>query len=148
MVCLIDNDKANTSRTCKAIAMDRQELRRRENDAGAARSQAGKHVIARCLHGLAGQHAHANAERSHRRREVISLVGNERAQRIDKDARPPTKDRLARGVHMEDERLAAPRPHNGQDALVSASASSASTCARCGWFEPIKLWISERVSSV
>ena len=98
--------------------MNRQELRRREHDAGAARSQAGKHVIARCLHGLAGQHAHANAERSHRRREVIGLVGNERTQRIDKDARTPTKDRLARSVHMEDERLSAPRSHNGQNTLV------------------------------
>ena len=31
---------------------------------------------------------------------MISLVGNERTQRIDKDARPPTKDRLARGVDV------------------------------------------------
>ena len=106
MMRLIDNDKTDA------------ELGRREHDAGAARSQAGKHVIARRLHGLAGQHAHANAERGHRRREVIGLVGNERAQRIDKDARTPAKDRLARGMHMEDKRLAAPRSHNGQDALV------------------------------
>ena len=118
MVCLIDNDKADTSRTRKAIAMDGKELRRRENDAGATRSQAGKHVIARGFHGLAGQHAYANAERGHRRREVIGLVGNERAQRIDKDTRTPAKNRLARGMHMEDKRLAAPRSHNGQNTLV------------------------------
>ena len=49
---------------------------------------------------------------------MIGLVGNERAQRIDKDARTPAKDRLARSMHMEDERLATPRPHNGQDTLV------------------------------
>ena len=49
---------------------------------------------------------------------MIGLVGNERAQRIDKDARTPSKDRLARGVHMEDERLTTSRPHNGQNALV------------------------------
>ena len=118
MVRLVDNDKADASRTCKAIAMDRQELRRRENNAGAARSQAGKHVIARRLHGLAGQHANANAERGHRRGKVIGLVGNERAQRIDKDTRTPAKNRLARGMHMEDKRLAAPRSHNGQNTLV------------------------------
>ena len=98
--------------------MNGQELGRREHDAGAARSQAGKHVIARRLHGLAGQHAYANAERGHRRREVIGLVGNERAQRIDKDARTPAKNRLARGMHMEDKRLAAPRSHDGQNTLV------------------------------
>ena len=118
MMRLIDNDKTDAPRTRKAVAVNGQELGRREHDASAARSQAGKHVIARRLHGLAGQHAHANAERGHRRREVIGLVGNKRAQRIDKDARPPTKDRLARGVHMEDERLATSRPHNGQNALV------------------------------
>ena len=77
MVRLIDNDKADTSRTRKAVAMDGKELRRRKNDAGAARSQAGKHVIARRFHGLAGQHANANAERGHRRGKVIGLVGNE-----------------------------------------------------------------------
>ena len=49
---------------------------------------------------------------------MIGLVGNERTQRIDKDARTPAKDRLARGMHMEDERLAAPRSHNGQNTLV------------------------------
>ena len=67
MMRLVNNDKSDTPRARKAVAVNRQELRRREHDAGAARSQAGKHVIARCLHGLAGQHAHANAERSHRR---------------------------------------------------------------------------------
>ena len=118
MMCLIDNDKTDAPRTRKAVAVNGQELRRREHDAGAARSQAGKHVIARRLHGLAGQHANANAERSHRRREVIGLVGNERAQRIDKDARTPAKDRLARSMHVEDKRLAAPRSHNGQNTLV------------------------------
>ena len=118
MMRLVDNDKPDTTRASKAVAVNRQELRRREHDAGAARSQAGKHVIARRLHGLAGQHAYANAERSHRRREVIGLVGNERTQRIDKDTRTPAKDRLARGVHMEDKRLSAPRSHNGQNTLV------------------------------
>jgi len=118
MMRLIDNDKTDAARTRKAVAVNGQELGRREHDAGAARSQAGKHVIARRLHGLAGQHAYANAERGHRRREVIGLVGNERAQRIDKDARTPAKDRLARGMHMEDKRLAAPRSHNGQNTLV------------------------------
>ena len=118
MMRLVNDDKPDTPRARKAVAVNGQELWRREHDTGAARSQAGKHVIARCLHGLAGQHAHANAERSHRRREVISLVGNERAQRIDKDARTPAKDRLARGMHMEDKRLAAPRSHNGQNTLV------------------------------
>ena len=98
--------------------MNGQELGRREHDAGAARSQAGKHVIARGLHGLASQHADANAERGHRRREVVGLVGHKRAQRIDKDARTPAKDRLACGMHMEDERLAAPRSHNGKNTLV------------------------------
>ena len=49
---------------------------------------------------------------------MIGLVGNERAQRIDKDARTPAKDRLARGMHMEDEGLAASRPHNGKNTLV------------------------------
>ena len=118
MVRLIDNDKSDATRTRKAVAVNGQELGRREHDAGAARSQAGKHVIARGLHGLAGQHADANAERGHRRREVIGLVGHERAQRIDKDARTPAKNRLACGMHMEDERLAAPRPHDGKNALV------------------------------
>ena len=118
MVRLIDNDKADAARTREAVTVDRQELGRREHDAGTARSQAGEHVIARRLHGLAGQHADANAERGHRRREVIGLVGNERAQRIDKDARTPAKNRLARGMHMEDERLAASRSHNGQNTLV------------------------------
>ena len=118
MMRLIDNDKTDAPRTRKAVAVNGQELGRREHDAGAARSQAGKHVIARRLHGLAGQHADANAERGHRRREMIGLVGNERAQRIDKDARTPAKNRLARGMHMEDERLAAPCSHNGQNTLV------------------------------
>ena len=98
--------------------MNGQELGRREHDAGAARSQAGEHVIARGLHGLAGQYADANAERGHRRREVIGLVGHKRAQRIDKDARTPAKDRLACGMHMEDEGLAASRSHNGQNTLM------------------------------
>ena len=49
---------------------------------------------------------------------MIGLVGNERAQRIDKDTRTPAKNRLARGMHMEDKRLAAPRSHNGQNTLV------------------------------
>ena len=49
---------------------------------------------------------------------MIGLVGNECAQRIDKDARTPSKDRLARGMRMEDERLTTSRPHNGQNALV------------------------------
>ena len=118
MMRLIDNDKTDAPRTRKAVAVNGQELGRREHDAGAARSQAGKHVIARRLHGFAGQHAYTNAERSHRRREVIGLVGNERTQRIDKDARTPAQDCLARGMHMEDKRLAAPRSHNGQNALV------------------------------
>ena len=118
MMRLIDNDKTDAPRTRKAIAVNGQKLGRREHDAGAARSQAGKHVIARRFHGLAGQHAYANAERGHRRGKVIGLVGNERAQRIDKDTRTPAKNRLARGMHMEDKRLAAPRSHNGQNTLV------------------------------
>ena len=118
MMRLIDNDKTDAPRTRKAIAVNGQELGRREHDAGAARSQTGKHVIARRLHGLAGQHANTNAKRCHRRRKVIGLVGNERTQRIDKDARTSAKHRLTRGMYMEDERLAAARSHNGQDALV------------------------------
>ena len=49
---------------------------------------------------------------------MIGLVGDERAQRIDEDARPPAKNRLACGMHMEDEGLAASRSHNGQNTLV------------------------------
>ena len=118
VVRLIDNDKTDAPRTRKAVAVNGQELGRREHDAGTARSQADKHVIARRLHGLAGQHANANAKRCHRRREVIGLVGNKRTQRIDKDARTSAKHRLTRGMYMEDERLAAPRSHNGQNTLV------------------------------
>ena len=118
MVRLIDNDKTDAARAREAIAVNGQEFGRREHDAGAARGQTGKHVIARGLHGLASQHADANAERGHRRREVIGLVGDERAQRIDEDARPPAKNRLACGMHMEDEGLAASRSHNGQNTLV------------------------------
>ncbi len=49
---------------------------------------------------------------------MIGLVGNERTQRIDKDARTPAKNRLACGMYMKDQRLAATRSHNGQNALV------------------------------
>ena len=49
---------------------------------------------------------------------MIGLVGNECAQRIDKDTRTPAKNRLACGMYMKDERLAATRSHNGQNALV------------------------------
>ena len=49
---------------------------------------------------------------------MIGLVGNKRTQRIDKDARTSAKHRLTRGMHMEDERLAAARSHNRQDTLV------------------------------
>ena len=49
---------------------------------------------------------------------MVCLVGNERAQRIDEDARPPAKNRLACGMHMKDERLAAPRSHDGKNTLV------------------------------
>ena len=49
---------------------------------------------------------------------MIGLVGNKRAQRIDKDTRTSAKDSLARSMHMEDERLAAPRPHDGKNTLV------------------------------
>ncbi len=49
---------------------------------------------------------------------MIGLVGNECAQRIDKNARTPAKDRLACGMYMENQRLAATRSHNGQNALV------------------------------
>ena len=49
---------------------------------------------------------------------MIGLVGHECTQRIDKDARTPAKDRLACGMHMEDEGLAASRSHNGQNTLV------------------------------
>ena len=148
MMRLIDNDKPDTPRARKAITViDRNSgvvstMPVRPEAKPANTSSRAASTVSPV------NHAHANAERSHRRREVIGLVSNERTQRIDKDARTPTKDRLARGVHMEDERLATPRPHNSQTLWWSARASSASTCARCGWFEPIKLWISERVSSV
>ena len=49
---------------------------------------------------------------------MIGLVGNERAQRIDKDARTPAKNRLARGMHVEDEGLAASRSHDGKNTLM------------------------------
>ena len=49
---------------------------------------------------------------------MVCLVGNERAQRIDEDARPPAKNRLARGMHVEDEGLAASRSHDGKNTLM------------------------------
>ena len=118
MMRLIDNDKPDAARTCEALAVNGQKFGRREHNTDAARSKTGKHVVADRLDGLARQHANANAERGHRRREVVGLVGNERAQRIDKNARTPAKDRLARRMDMEDERLAAARSHNGKNTLM------------------------------
>ena len=94
--------------------MDGEELGRGEDDVDGARGKTLEHAGAVLERGLAREHARRHAEAVKDAAKVVGLVAHKRAQGVHEHARLVVQQCAARGMHMEDERLAATRGHDAQ----------------------------------
>ena len=94
--------------------MDGEKLRRGEDDVDGARGKSLEHAGAVLERGLAREHARRHAEAVEDAAQVVGLVAHKRTQGVDKHACLVVQQCAARGMHMEDERLATARGHDAQ----------------------------------
>ena len=118
MVRLVDHDEAHAARRGELARVDGEELRRGEDDVDRARAKPRERLGAALGGRLAREHAGREAEGGQLAGDVEALVGHEGAERKHEDAGLTGKQGLARGVHVEDERLAAARRHDAQGVLA------------------------------
>ena len=114
MMGLIHHDKADAARACELGRVDGEELGRGQDDVDGARGKTLEHAGAVLERGLAREHARRHAEAVKDAAKVVGLVAHKRTQGVHEHARLVVQQRAARGMHMEDERLATARGHDAQ----------------------------------
>ena len=92
MVRLVHGDKAHAPGGGEALAVDREELGSRQHDVERALGERAEDLRTRRLGGIAREHAHADAPRAQKARQMEGLVGDEGAQGVHEDARTAVED--------------------------------------------------------
>ena len=111
---LVHHDEPHAPGGGELLGVPRKELRRGERDVEGAVGQTREPLAALLGRALSREDDHADAEAVERFAQVERLVGDERAQRIDEQAGLVARERAHGGVHLERERLAAPRRHDAE----------------------------------
>lgn len=98
----------------RSDGMDGEELRRGEHAVYTPLRQTCIDVLAHLLRTLARKHGHSEPELREDLLQMKCLICHEGTQGIDEDARLALEKRHAGCMQVEDERLAAPRRHDGE----------------------------------
>ena len=122
VVSLVNHDEADAAGSRELGGVAYKELRRCEHDVDRAIPQARKNLAALVRRAFSRERARVDPEGRERFVDVKRLVSDERAQRVDEQARRMVRERLACRMHLEGERLAAPRRHDGKHGVPRAKA--------------------------
>ena len=122
MVRLVHHDEAHAARGRELVSVPRKELGRGQHDVVGAVGQAREALAALVGRALARQRDHADAERVQRFAQVERLVGDQRAQRVHEQAGRALAQGALGSMHLEQERLAASRGHDGQHRAARVQA--------------------------
>ena len=114
VVSLVHYDEPHAPGGGELLGMPREELRRGERDVERAVGQTSKALATLLGRALARENDHADTEAVERLAQMKGLVCDKCAQRIDEQAGFMACKRTHSGVHLERERLVAPRRHDAK----------------------------------
>ena len=122
VVSLVNHDEADAAGSRELGGVAHEELWRCEHDVDRAVLQARKNLTAFVGRAFPRERTRVDPEGRERFVDVKRLVSDKRTQRVDEQARRMVRERLACRMHLEGERLAASRRHDGEHGVPSAKA--------------------------